>query len=419
MVNLEKKSAKKPLKKSAKKPLKKSAKKSLKSEPKKKLNNPIKKKLKNPTKKKLKNPTKKKLKNPTKKKLKNPTKKSAKKPLKKSAKKSLKSATKKSLKNPAKKPLKSETKNKITKNTRNSEKKYEYVLYKKYSPNTQIESIFINGFKRINVKIINDNELYLSYLLKCNGNILIKTDSIQEIFSSLIKHISQNNNVKLFFKKIQNMFYGEECFVLCPGRTYNNLSLEHKTNIISNYFTIAVKYVIDDIMSLNLIPSIHIFNKYLNNKMNLYSKCLSISSEGKNNEYKSDLMFKLKGSHGNTFKKINAGEDMLSIENNINKNTKGNNYYFNLGHIMYELVIPFCIHFGFKHIYTCGWDLNYDNGSYYNSDKKIKLKTPTEAHTTKKMSQILKKNFGIIIYKLFKESKPEINYKNINNIFKK
>jgi hypothetical protein len=280
-------------------------------------------------------------------------------------------------------------------------------------------------------------------------------NTCQLCFKKIINMIPGSTVDKLLF--IENMFKGEDCFIVAPGPSYQELTEEQKNNIFNNYFTIAVKYIINEFIKSNLYPFIYAYSdnneKVYDNIFNnvcIYSilcKFIKIKNKATNKliklnkslqfDDKYDILFVnnvfninnsiKKNSHW-TFNEFVNGNDPTNIYNNIlsdkDKNELGF-YYYPTGHIMYEIAIPICVHLGFSNIYTIGWDCNYTKQSYYYAPKRnVKILDRVKCNScvienTYFMHKVMKEKYNINIYKTSNDSLVKLPIIDINEIFNK
>lgn len=288
------------------------------------------------------------------------------------------------------------------------------------------ENILLKSFNKFKItKEFRDEKNDYKYWLYNNDNLIIKSSYIQKIFKNIISVLGKNNLEKI--NLLKNLFSKEddvECFILGAGPTYSEVSNSYKKYIINNYFTFAIKYIINELNSSILYPSIYLFNEYVADDQSLpenYPNSLSIGTNIK--KFKSDIQINLNKNinHDKNFNSLVKEIDTISFEAN-KKYIKNNNIFVPYGHTMYELAIPLAIHMGFKRIYTIGWDLvQNSNYGYFNGiqKKNNNLKSAIKQnpiHTTKHISNILYKKFKIKIYKTNLKSNPEINYKSLSYI---
>ena len=289
----------------------------------------------------------------------------------------------------------------------------------------KIENILLNSFDKFNIiKEYQKEDNEYKYWLYDDDNLIIKSSYIQKIFKNLINILGKTPLEKI--NLLKDLFKDDEseCFILGAGPTYAEVSNSYKRYIINNYFTFAIKYIINELDKNNLFPTMYLFNEYIADNQTLpknYEKTLSAGTNLK--KYNSDIKIFLNKSinHNNNFKLIIKEVDSISFEAN-SKYIKNNNIYLPFGHTMYELAIPLAIHMGFKKIYTIGWDLVQDSKySYFNGvvKKNDKLKSALNQDpikTTKHLSNMLYNKFNIKIYKTNLKSNPQINYKSLSYI---
>jgi hypothetical protein len=301
------------------------------------------------------------------------------------------------------------------------------VHYNSTLANSIIDVKFIKSIsKKLHTE---DNPSIKDKYLVIRDKYVESADTYQLCFKKIINLIPGSTVDKLIF--IENMFKGEECFIIAPGPSYNELTEEQKINIFNNYFTIAVKYIIDEFIKYNISPFIYAFSSCKDKKINIYNTTIIYSYfSKKNNKFNinHDLLFLFKNNnkfHNGTFNEFTKNKDPLNIKNNIEIDKDNINYHTRFGHIMYEIAIPICVHLGFSNIYTIGWDCSYYYNQYYNgNNNKITKKSLLHVFNMEKasiensyfMHKVMKEKYNINIYKSSNSSLVKLPIIDINDI---
>jgi hypothetical protein len=277
-------------------------------------------------------------------------------------------------------------------------------------------------------------------------------NTCQLCFKKIINMIPGSTVDKLLF--IENMFKGEDCFIVAPGPSYQELTEEQKNNIFNNYFTIAVKYIIDEFIKSDITPFIYAFSDINKKKdyiidttciYSILSKIIKVNNKSiriklnnmkqsndnydllfvNNNFYSKNLSSNILTLLNETYIEFEKNNDPLNIHNNILKYKINNNtgfYFTKIGHIMYEIAIPICVHLGFSNIYTIGWDCNYTQQTYYYATKS-NIKTTNRIKCNSAvinnsyfMHKVMKEKYNINIYKSSNSSLVKLPIIDINDI---
>lgn len=282
---------------------------------------------------------------------------------------------------------------------------------------TNSDKIFLKGLsKKIVISYVCKNNNIKNYLYYYVKNPTkwneIEFTSVSGILRDVLETLP-NQLDRLEFLK--DMFKDEDIVVLAPGPSYNYLTYEEKKYIFSNYLTIGVKYVIDDLIKNNFVPNFFIYNKWLSKKNLEYYQKLAFnitSIMGTNDNNKELLTFDVeKKKHIENFKLIKQGKDEISWK--IEKFEKNKLFYQKL-HIINELVTPLAIHLGIKNIYTVGWDLGTINNNFY-YDSAGKKKFPKDKSELPYLPYIIDnlKKKNINIYKIKEISPIPLPYYNL------
>ena len=155
----------------------------------------------------------------------------------------------------------------------------------------KIENILLNSFDKFNIiKEYQKEDNEYKYWLYDDDNLIIKSSYIQKIFKNLINILGKTPLEKI--NLLKDLFKDDEseCFILGAGPTYAEVSNSYKRYIINNYFTFAIKYIINELDKNNLFPTMYLFNEFIADNQTLpknYEKTLSAGTNLK--KYNSDI----------------------------------------------------------------------------------------------------------------------------------
>lgn len=241
-----------------------------------------------------------------------------------------------------------------------------------------------------------------------------------------------------FFNDIKNFPRRKNVLILSAGPSLNEIDdiKKHFTKeFLKNTYIICIKSAINKARDIKLPVDFIVTNgdgnynkinlKHLKKKNRDQTKLLCIEYyKGCIESYKKlckecDYIFKIQNR--------NEFNIMECIDKNrkdcIGFDVKNNDFYARWGHIMMELAIPLSIMLKPENIITLGWDYKYtknSNNTYWNDSVEKFTNYSTNKNVilnfTGNLSNYLKKNYNINIYKLSKYSGVKIPYLNLSKV---
>ena len=205
-------------------------------------------------------------------------------------------------------------------------------------------------------------------------------------------------------EKYKNIHQDKNLLIVCPAYSINNYK-NIKNTLPNNTLICCIKHCPDWIK-----PDIFISNEWTNEFLIPTNECLKIFGCDKKNKKKyencNDFIFTII----DDFEKNNIRNLDVDPEEIFKLDAK--KFIYKWGDIMYELSIPVAIYMGFKKIYTLGWDLSTSTYYYNENDcyKQINEFCKQVLCSSHKLENILKKNYGVEIFKLNLESLVDIPY---------